>query len=260
MISTEKQKTEVRMRRIITLILLAADIYLGVQIYRSFMNDQFNLAALSFKNEHTAGNEADYPVGSDSYNPGNAEGPHYFSGSSIPTGQVTLGGSHKTDESASSSQTYRDEDYGTSDGFVIQRFQEFDWYRNAGSAGIPAGAQRLTDPSEIYGIYHVYVRFDPNDQNSTIADLLGDARIDAGQYGTLVHMDWNYTYYHKNGKGEMDDTSSDFTGSLNNGAIQASGPGTLSIDSFFYDEGEIRAVGTMETTNGIPANLALVKQ
>ena len=200
MISTEKQKTEVRMRRIITLILLAADIYLGVQIYRSFMNDQFNLAALSFKNEHTAGNEADYPVGSDSYNPGNAEGPHYFSGSSIPTGQVTLGGSHKTDESASSSQTYRDEDYGTSDGFVIQRFQEFDWYRNAGSAGIPAGAQRLTDPSEIYGIYHVYVRFDPDNQNGTIADLLGDARIDAGQYGTLVHMDWNYTYYHKKEK------------------------------------------------------------
>ncbi|MBR2761675.1 MAG: hypothetical protein IKD66_10930 [Solobacterium sp.] len=240
------------MRRVITLILLAADIYLGVQIYRSFMNDQFRLNALAFKLDRDSRNDSS-DSGSSEYSPGPM----------FPTGQSTFGIFSNTDEPtpAPSSPEYREEDYGTRDSSVIRRFQEFDWYRNEVLfSGIPANAYSITDPMEIYGNYHVYVLFDPDNQNDMIADLLGDARIDNGQYGTLVHIDWTYTYYHKDGEGETDDTSSDFTGSLDNGSIRASGPGTLSIDSFFYEEGEIRAVGSMAASNGIPANVALVKQ
>ena len=236
------------MRRIITLILLAADIYLGVQIYRSFMNDQFRLNALAFKLDRDSGK---------------TEGSQYYPESAFPTGQSTFGIFSGTDEPepAPSSPENREEDYGTGDSSVIQRFREFDWYRNQVLyTGIPANAYRITDPLEICGTYHVYVLFDPDNQNDMTADLLGDARIDNGQYGILVHIDWTYTYYHKDGEGERDDTSSDFSGSLNNGVLQASGPGTLSIDSFFYEEGEIRAVGSMAASNGIPANIALVKQ
>ena len=240
------------MRRIVTLLLLAADVYLGIQIYRGFMADMspYGQFLQEMKNE-SAGDETPY-VSSGSTATPQPDGPHYISGSTNPTGQITLGGNTSEDKL---------EKYGTEDASIIAEYRKFDWYRDGVLInGLPSGTRKITDPSEIFGTYDLYVLFDPSNMSGSTGDLFGIARIDAGQAGTTVHIDWTYTYYHKDGRGETDHSKSDFTGSMDNGSVAASGPGKINIETFFYQDGVIRAVGTMETTSGILAYIALEKQ
>ena len=239
------------MRRLVTLILLAADIFLAVQIYRGYQAAQNPLSGAFFRESDYAHFLNDSDGYEDSSGNDFPTGPNFFSGSTTPTGQVTLGGNNNRESTQA-----KTEDYGTEDPAIISRFQEFDWYRrNIGGYG----SETITDPSEILGSYHAYVLFDPDNANNAIADLLADMRIEAGQNGTLVHMDWKYMYYRSEEAGEKDDSVSDFTGTLSDGKLSASGPGTLVIDRFFREDGTIRATGTMKTDSGILARIALEK-
>ncbi len=277
------------MRRLVTLILVIANVVVISVIYSSWKKEQESSEssswlstkepeAYSYTSNSNSSDSTGKPSGSNSSGatakPSGSNtskpGPHYFTEGTSPVGTVSLG----KDSSASPSpgaepssgkkekpaaETKRD--YGTEDPDTLSRFQEFDWYVDEVMVtGVPAGAKSLTDLSEILGSYHAYVLYDPYNSTGYKADMLGDVLVDAGQNDLVVNIDWTYIYYHKNEAGKKDDTQSVFRGSFEDGKLSASGPGNLSIDVFYKQNGRTYACGTMETTDGTPAFIALVKQ
>jgi len=213
------------MRKLVTLLLLAANIYLITQIYGGWKQEQTMRSG---------------------------------QGQNSGFSNIPLSRPDHQSQTAGNPASEQKKEFGTYDAEVIKRFHEFDWYReDVMNSGIPRNKERIEDPSAILGRYHAYVLYNPGGESS---EMLSDVEIAAGQSDLTVLFQWVYMYSPDTGVGEEDHITSAFRGSLEEGTITASGPGELTVTQFYYEDGTIRGLGSMETVSKEPALLALEKQ
>ena len=74
-------------------------------------------------------------------------------------------------------------------------------------------------------------------------------------------LDWYLMFISGQGEGfdetDMEDTV--FSGKWENGGLWASGAGTIRLTQFYELNGKQYAIGTMDTPDGIPAFIGLVR-
>ncbi len=134
---------------------------------------------------------------------------------------------------------------------------DFDWFTGTGT---PAGARRLTDLPEIVGRWRVYIEWDPDRTNGRHEIDLLNAGIDVGQYGVLYTMDW-YQGIEDNGTVRDEESMEDsvMMGEWSDGTLTAEGASLFRLTDFYSLNGGDYAVGTVESYDGVPGRIAMMK-
>lgn len=139
-------------------------------------------------------------------------------------------------------------------------YSDFDWYFNdVKENGMWADAEEITNLGEVLGDWKAYILYDPDRMSEEPCEMLFNMDISAGQSDLELLCDWYYIWYFSEEEPSYEDNDSLFRGNWSNGAISASGPGTMNLSGFYEKDGNQYALGTMSTTSGTPAIIVLVR-
>ena len=139
---------------------------------------------------------------------------------------------------------------------------DFLWYtEDVAYDGVPSDANIIDNISPLTGSWKALIIYDPNNEYDAGAmEFLNVALAGAAESLSLT-LDWYQIFWANEGESfdetEMEDTV--FRGKWENGGLWASGAGTIHLTQFYELNGKQYAVGTMDTPDGIPALVALVR-
>ena len=139
-------------------------------------------------------------------------------------------------------------------------YSDFDWYfHDVQQHGMYADAARITDPGEVLGEWKAYILYDPENMTEESCEMLFKLNISVGQYDIELLCDWYYSRYFSKEEPEYEEGSTHYRGSWDNGAISATGSGTMNLNGFYEKDGRQYGLGTMNSKNGVPAVIVLVR-
>ncbi len=127
--------------------------------------------------------------------------------------------------------------------------------------GVPEGAVTMDNLNSLMGGWKALIYYDPYyEYDSSAYDFL-NISIDGTADRLSLTLDWYLIFWSWESESfdltDMEDSV--FIGKWENGGLWASGPGTIYLD-YFYSLGDKQyAIGTMDTPDGIPAVVALVR-
>ena len=143
---------------------------------------------------------------------------------------------------------------------------DFDWYTSTVSKmGFPSededNIHYIENDGDLYGVYKAYIKYDPNNITGERADFLLFMDIEPGTENDFATLEWYWSHYLSEPEGyyETDRADSHFYGYLGDAQYHASGPGTMDITEFRVWNGVVYGVGTMRTTDGVPAIICIRK-
>ncbi len=139
---------------------------------------------------------------------------------------------------------------------------EFMWYlEGVYQDGVPSGAAVIDNLKYIKGGWKGLIVYDPEGEfGENAADFL-NMKIDGKESKLSLTLDW-YLMAVSDEAGTFDVSDMEdsvFKGKWKDGALWASGPGTIRLTQFYEWKGKQYAIGTMETPDGMPAVCALVR-
>lgn len=140
--------------------------------------------------------------------------------------------------------------------------EDFLWYtEDVYYNGVPTNANSIITMEFLTGSWKALIIYDPN--NEYDAGAMEFLNIDlAGADGIVsLTFDWYQIFWANEGESldetEMEDSV--YNGKWEKGGLWASGAGTTHLTQFYELQGKQYAVGTMDTPDGTPAFVALVR-
>jgi hypothetical protein len=140
--------------------------------------------------------------------------------------------------------------------------EDFLWYtEDVIYDGVPSDANIIDNIGPLTGGWKALIIYDPNKEyDSGAMEFLNIALAGTAESLSLT-LDWYLIFWANDGESfdetDMEDTV--FGGKWENGGLWASGAGTIRLTQFYELNGKQYAVGTMDTPDGIPALVALVR-
>lgn len=139
---------------------------------------------------------------------------------------------------------------------------DFLWYtEDVLYNGVPSDANIIDNIGPLTGSWKALIIYDPNNEhNSSAMEFLNIALAGAAESLSLT-LDWYQIFWANEGESfdETDMEDGVFLGKWENGGLWASGAGTIRLTQFYKQSGKQYAVGTMDTPDGTPALVALVR-
>lgn len=150
-------------------------------------------------------------------------------------------------------------EYST-DGYP--KAKELEWYtQGVMRYGVPREVKGYSNMHFVEGGWKGLIYYDPTNSftaevmefvNMNISGTPENAKIQVTTYGIYdVNEDEGYE--------SRDKTPSTYKGSWNNGLLNANGAGNIHLMTFWEQDGHQYAVGTYDSPDGIPANIALMR-
>ena len=140
--------------------------------------------------------------------------------------------------------------------------EDFLWYtEDVYYNGAPSDASAITSLDVLTGGWKALIIYDPdNSMDSNAYEFLNIALAGTADDLSLT-LDWYLIFWGNEGESfdetDMEDTV--FRGKWENGGLWASGAGTIRLEQFYSLRDKQYATGTMDTPDGIPAFIALVR-
>lgn len=140
--------------------------------------------------------------------------------------------------------------------------EDFLWYtEDVVYDGVPSDANIIDNIGPLTGSWKALIIYDPNNEyDSGAMEFLNVALAGAAESLSLT-LDWYQIFWANEGE-RFDETDMEdgvFLGKWENGGLWASGAGTIHLMQFYELNGKQYAVGTMDTPDGTPALVALVR-
>lgn len=140
--------------------------------------------------------------------------------------------------------------------------EDFLWYtEDVAYDGVPSDANIIDNIDPLTGGWKAIIIYDPNDEYDAGAmEFLNIALAGTAESLSLT-LDWYQIFWANEGE-RFDETDMEdgvFSGKWENGGLWASGAGTIRLTQFYEKNGKQYAIGTMDTPDGIPALVALVR-
>ena len=140
--------------------------------------------------------------------------------------------------------------------------ENFLWYtEDVAYDGVPSDANIIDNIDPLTGGWKAIIIYDPNDEYDAGAmEFLNIALAGTAESLSLT-LDWHQIFWANEGESfdETDMEDGVFNGKWENGGLWASGAGTIRLTQFYEQSGKQYAIGTMDTPDGIPALVALVR-
>jgi len=139
---------------------------------------------------------------------------------------------------------------------------DFLWYtEDVLYNGAPSDAAAITSLDMLTGGWKALIIYDPdNSMDSNAYEFLNIALAGTADDLSLT-LDWYQIFWANEGESfdETDMEDGAYSGKWENGGLWASGAGTIRLTRFYEQNGKQYAVGTMDTPDGTPALVALVR-
>lgn len=140
--------------------------------------------------------------------------------------------------------------------------EDFLWYtEDVAYDGVPSDANIIDSIDLLTGSWKALIVYDPNNEYDAGAmEFLNIALAGTAESLSLT-LDWYQIFWANEGESfdESDMEDSVFLGKWETGGLWASGAGTIRLTQFYEQSGKQYAIGTMDTPDGIPALVALVR-
>lgn len=140
--------------------------------------------------------------------------------------------------------------------------EDFLWYtEDVVYDGVPSDATILDNLEFLTGSWKALIIYAPNNEYEASAmEFLNIALAGTAESLSLT-LDWYQIFWANEGESfdESDMEDSVFLGKWETGGLWASGAGTIRLTQFYEQSGKQYAIGTMDTPDGIPALVALVR-
>lgn len=139
---------------------------------------------------------------------------------------------------------------------------DFLWYtEDVHYNGVPKDVKKLHTVESVSQGWKALILYDPNNEFQSNATEFLNITIEGTESNLVLVLDWYHIFWGKDGEyfdeTEMEDT--EFRGKWENDGLWASGAGTIRLTQFYELNGKQYAVGTMDTPDGIPAFIAMVR-
>ncbi len=140
--------------------------------------------------------------------------------------------------------------------------EDFLWYtEDVLYEGVPADAAAIDNIGTLTGGWKALIIYDPNNEFDSGAMEFFNISLAGTEDDLSLILDWYLIFWSNEGKSfdetDMEDTV--FNGKWEGGGLWASGAGTIRLTQFYEKNQKQYAVGTMDTPDGIPAFIALVR-
>ena len=140
--------------------------------------------------------------------------------------------------------------------------EDFLWYtEDVAYDGVPSDANIIDSIDLLTGSWKALIVYDLNNEYDAGAmEFLNIALAGTAESLNLT-LDWYQIFWANEGESfdESDMEDSVFLGKWETGGLWASGAGTIRLTQFYEQSGKQYAIGTMDTPDGIPALVALVR-
>ena len=140
--------------------------------------------------------------------------------------------------------------------------EDFLWYtEDVVYDGVPSDANIIDNIGPLTGGWKALIIYDPdNEYDAGAMEFLNIVLAGTAESLSLT-LDWYQIFWANEGESfdETDMEDGVFSGKWENGGLWASGAGTIRLTQFYEKNGKQYAVGTMDTPDGIPALVALVR-
>ena len=140
--------------------------------------------------------------------------------------------------------------------------EDFLWYtEDMLYKGVPSNTSPIDSLSSLTGSWKALILYDPNNEfDSNAMEFLNIALAGTAESLSLT-LDWYQIFWANEGESfdESDMEDSVFSGKWENGGLWASGAGTIRLEQFYSLHDKQYAIGTMDTPDGTPAFIALVR-
>ncbi len=140
--------------------------------------------------------------------------------------------------------------------------EDFLWYtEDVAYDGVPSDANIIDNIVPLTGGWKALIVYDPNNEYDAGAMEFLNVALAGTAESLSLTLDWYQIFWANEGESfdESDMEDSVFNGKWENGGLWASGAGTIRLTQFYALNGKQYAVGTMDTPDGIPALVALVR-
>ena len=140
--------------------------------------------------------------------------------------------------------------------------EDFLWYtEDVVYDGVPSDATILDNLEFLTGSWKALIIYAPNNKYEASAMEFLNIALAGSLESLSLTLDWYQIFWANEGESfdETDMEDSVFNGKWENGGLWASGAGTIRLTQFYEQNGKQYAVGKMDTPDGIPALLALVR-
>jgi len=140
--------------------------------------------------------------------------------------------------------------------------EDFLWYtEDVLYNGVPADANTIDKISPLTGGWKALIIYDPNNEVASNAMEFLNIILAGTEDDLSLTLDWYLIFWSNEGESfdeaDMEDTV--FSGKWESGGLWASGAGTIRLAQFYEQNQKQYAVGTMDTPDGVPALIALVR-
>ena len=140
--------------------------------------------------------------------------------------------------------------------------EDFLWYtEDVIYYGIPSGVNNIESVGQLNGGWKALIIYDPNNENDAGAMEFLNVSLSGTAERLNLTLDWYQIFWANEGENidETDMEDSIFSGKWESGGLWASGAGTIRLTQFYELNRKQFAVGTMDTPDGTPALVALVR-
>ena len=139
---------------------------------------------------------------------------------------------------------------------------DFLWYtEGVAYEGVPSDATIINNIGPLTGSWKALIVHDLNNEYDASGMEFLNIVLTGTAKNLSVTLDWYESYLANEGKrldkSNMEDSV--FNGKWENSGLWASGAGTIHLTQFYEQNGKQYAVGTMDTPDGTPALVALVR-
>lgn len=165
---------------------------------------------------------------------------------------------YQADETPSKELEGPDIDYSTA---ARPDLSDFLWYtEEVQYDGVPSEATVIDNIEPLIGGWKALIIYDPNNEMESYAMEFLNINLTGTKEGVSLLLDW-YMIFWGDGQGfdETDMEDSVFTGRWDETGLWASGPGTIRLNKFYSINNRQYAIGTMDTPDGTPAFIAMVR-
>ncbi len=140
--------------------------------------------------------------------------------------------------------------------------EDFLWYtESVFYEGVPANVVAIENLEALTDNWKALIIYDPENTHDSSAMEFLNVNISGKEENVSMTLDWYLIFWSNEGESfdetEMEDSI--FNGKWEDGDLWASGAGTIRLTDFYGMNGKQYAIGTMDTPDGIPAYIALVR-
>lgn len=140
--------------------------------------------------------------------------------------------------------------------------EDFLWYtEDVLYNGIPSDVNTISKMSPLTGGWKALILYDPNNEYDSNAMEFLNINLAGTEDDLSLTFDWYLIYWSNEGE-SLDETGMEdtvFSGKWESSGLWASGAGTIRLTHLYEQNQKQYAVGTMDTPDGIPAFIALVR-